>query len=322
MSWLFGDASEPSEGVEEKKRVGPPISILVIDTGKQASDWKSVFKGAEVKGSDRPLRVIQCGWDDIQVMADGPHSRTSCIVNARIKFENGNFQVVTIKPDFVLIRNQVRSLTSDYRSKLYGLMYGNVPSLNSLTSIYMFCERPIVQAELNRLSKEHSEKFRVVPQSYFCSFNSFFYGNKFPAVVKVGDAHAGFGKMKIANHKDMEDFKSGKFDLRIQKIGNHYRAYKRISVSGTWKTNTQTSHCEEIKMTDEYKFWADEASKLFGGLDICTVDAIHNAKDGKEYIMEVNDTASGLLPDRQKHDNAHIRELVLGKLTTTVSSAS
>jgi len=176
----------------------------------------------------------------------------------------------------------------------------------------------------------HGERFRLVPQSYFASYKEFFYGNTFPAVVKVGSAHAGFGKMKIANHKDMEDFKSvlavadkyctaepfieGKYDLRIQKIGSHYRAFKRMSISGTWKTNTQSSHVEEIEVKPEYKFWADEAAKMFGGLDILTVDAIHNIKDGKEYIMEVNGTSTGLLPGRQAEDDAHIRDLVLSKI--------
>jgi hypothetical protein len=28
---------------------------------------------------------------------------------------------------------------------------------------------------------------------------------------------------------------------------------------------------EEIELTPEYKFWADEASKIFGGLDILAV---------------------------------------------------
>ena len=87
--------------------------------------------------------------------------------------------------------------------------------------------------------------------------------------------------MKVANHHDWEDFRSvmmmtdGKYttaeefiegacDLRIQKIGNAYRAYRRTAVSGNWKTNTGTSMVEEIELLDRYKLWADEASKLFG----------------------------------------------------------
>ena len=39
----------------------------------------------------------------------------------------------------------------------------------------------------------------------------------------------------------------------------------------------------EIPLTDRYKLWADEASKLFGGLDILTVDAIHANGKGMCY---------------------------------------
>jgi synapsin len=284
---------------------------------------------------DSPIfsQVVQCGWDDFTIMADGPTSSSPCIVSVKQEEKEGNgrrVRVVTVKPDFCLIRNEVTGNKTHFKNKLYGLMYANIPSVNSLSSIYMFCERVIVQGQLNMLQKRHKDKFRLLPQSYFASSASFFYGNSFPAVVKLGSHHAGFGKMRIQNHKDMEDFKSiiavtpkyctaepfleGKFDLRIQKIGRHYRAFKRSTISGTWKTNTQSSHVEEIKMTDEYKFWADEASQMFGGLDILTVDAIHSAKDGKEYIMEVNGTSSGLLPNRAEEDNGYIRDLVLEKL--------
>jgi hypothetical protein len=57
-----------------------------------------------------------------------------------------------------------------------------------------------------------------------------------------------------------------------------YRAFKRISVSGNWKTNTGTSMIENIDLTDNFKHWADLASDMFGGLEICTVDAIFSKK--------------------------------------------
>eukprot|EP00466_Bigelowiella_natans_P003820 jgi/Bigna1/86822/estExt_fgenesh1_pg.C_140076 len=362
-SWLFGsgeDTAREKGGTDSKSSSTaggkPPIMILAVDSAhKSGTKWENVFKGSKIPECDRPIKVVQCGWDDFHVMADGPHTSTSCIINVRTEI-GGVKRVITVKPDFVLIRNEVTALSHDNRNKLYGLMYANVPSVNSLSSIYMFCERPIVQGELNRLAKLHKGKgpdnefllvvmriesfpggnnrspvLNKVPQSYFASYQGFFYG---------------YGKMKVANHKDMEmkklrytnvflliqDFKSvlavadkyctaepfidGKYDLRIQKIGNKYRAFKRISVSGTWKTNTQSSHVEVIPLTKKYKFWADEAANMFGGLDILTVDAIHNAKDGKEYIMEVNGTSSGLLPTHQEEDDGHIRDLVLEKLNS------
>eukprot|EP00947_MAST-08B_sp_MAST-8B-sp1_P000919 g919.t1 len=177
----------------------------------------------------------------------------------------------------------------------------------------------------------------VMPQCYFSNHRQMMYTKQFPAVAKVGAAHAGVGKMKVADHHDFEDFRSvvamtkgdyctaepfveGEYDLRIQKIGTHVRAFKRISLSGAWKTNTGSAHLEQIEVTDKYRRWADEASKIFGGLDICTVDAIHDAATGKELILEVNGTSSGLAPDDAitAEDNGHIRDLVLAKMNAAL----
>ena len=46
-------------------------------------------------------------------------------------------------------------------------------------------------------------------------------------------------------------------------------------------------------MTARYRLWADSAAATFGGLEIVTVDALHRAKDGKEFILEMNGTSSG-----------------------------
>jgi len=166
---------------------------------KDKYDWNKVFSGATLRDGTKIL-VVQVGWDDFHVNAE-PHK---CIVHI-----NPKAGPPTIEPDFVLVRNEVRTVSKDFRNLLYGLMFSGVQSVNSLSSIYSFCERPIIQAELNRLSRQLGrEVFPVVDQSYFSGFSSMMYGNAFPAVCKVGHAHAGIGKMKIANHRDMEDFRS------------------------------------------------------------------------------------------------------------------
>jgi hypothetical protein len=226
-----------------------------------------------------------------------------------------SIMAISFRVDFCLVRNEVYRPSADYRNILFGLMFGNVPSVNSLQSIYMFLERPIVQggefisvhptvfqshlikwfpaflhslslaqsidliyhpffypplcahsnstpfipfrdtSALNRVANEIGrEMFPVVDQSYYCNHQALMYGNTFPAVVKVGAAHAGVGKMKVANHHDMEDFRSimamthgnyctaepflnGEFDLRIQKIGSHYRLVAKLKceqVTNAW----------------------------------------------------------------------------------------
>merc|ERR1711920_22465 len=117
-------------------------------------------------------------------------------------------------------------------------------------------------------------------------------------------------------HCFVEPFIKGDFDLRIQKIGEHYRAFKRTDVSGEWKTNTGTAIMDEVECNDRWRAWADAASEMFGGLDILTVDAIVEEGSGRELILEVNGTSSGLHPERAAEDNMHIRDLTLQRMNS------
>lgn len=315
---------------------GAAATLLVIQA--DAYDWEGIFSGCHLQDG-RPIRVVQTGWDQLVVSADSPSMSARTPVLVHVKPPAGKMRGPgTIKPDFVLVRNEVRGGThlEDNRGALYGLMFAGVPAVNSLESIYSFCERPIVQGELHKIQRRLGvDQFPVIAQSYFDSHRAMMYGGAFPAVVKVGHAHAGMGKMRVADHHHWEDVRSvvamtdgkyctaepfydGEYDLRIQKIGDHFRVFRRTSMSGDWKTNTGTSIVEEVEVTGRYRMWAEEASGMFGGLDICTVDVLHDRDTGQEYILEVNGTSSGLCPDQADEDNAHIRELTLSKMNAAL----
>ncbi len=146
----------------------------------------------------------------------------------------------------------------------------------------------------------------------------------------VGTVHAGFGKMKLDKKSDFEDFKTctslyndyfttEKFipnvahDLRLQKIGNHYRVYSRSSDS-SWKNNwgnMQFKHHDEIP--ERYIQWMDKVGAMFEGMDMFALDVMVDT-DGREHIIEINDSSMGLLWEKEEEDNIKIRDLVIQRM--------
>lgn len=63
-------------------------------------------------------------------------------------------------------------------------------------------------------------------------------------------------------------------------------------------------------MSERHRAWVDQVAQLFGGLDICAIELLVG-KDGREYIIEVNDSALSLMGDSQEEDRRHIADLFL-----------
>ena len=371
MQAWFAGAKAPSAAAADRGPRPAPATLLVLQ--EDAYDWPTIFTGSRLRDG-RPIRVVQTGWEHIGVHVDTYSSAGLCVEVTRLARtaslpEGGEPRYpLTVRPDFVLIRNEVRTPLFDGRSRLSGLMFADVPSLNSLESVYMMCDRPAMQGQLhklhrrlnkqanqqtqthiiiqtyntykhkatqNKLHRRLGEEFPVMPQHFASTHRSLFYGYTFPAVVKVGSAHAGAGKMKIIDHRQMSDFRSvlammpeehclvepfvvGESDLRIQRIGEHYRAFRRVGMSGDWKTNTGCSLMEEVECSARWRRWVHEAASMFGGLDIFAVDAITEDGTGQEHILEVNGTSIGLHPDHAAEDNLHIRDLALAQMNAAL----
>jgi len=335
MKLLKSFGKEKAKEVNHYKRENENQKILLVLETEEKHDWKKTFAGTKINGNE--VVVVQADWRSITLtgVSDfGKNRQTKVFVDVL------HSTPFTISPDFLLIRSVVCVFKPEhnYRNLLHGFQFGDVPSVNSLHSVLCGIERPWVFGELLKIRKRLGrENFPLIPQNYYPEYRTMrFCGPTFPAVVKVGHAHAGYGKMIISDHHAFEDFSSiialnkdyvtgepflkGKHDLRLQKIGDQYRAFKRTSL-GNWKTNTGTSIIEDIEMTDLYKSWVDAASSIFGGLDICALDVLVT-EDDEHFILELNDGAIGFSPDHQEEDMAAVRDVVVRKMREIFESLS
>jgi len=300
---------------------------LVID--EPGINWSSLFSGRHIH-DDWDIRVEQAQFQEISVSAT---SQGGAVVSVKEDKENGKPARV-FKPDFLLIRQNLKNATEDYKNVLLGFQYGGVPSINSLRSIYNFQDKPWVYAHMRDIQRDMGvERFPLIEQSYYPDHRDMEPECQFPCIFKVGHAHGGLGKVKVetetafhdlasvvavsGQYVTVEQYVEAQYDLHIFKIGDFYRALKcshccdcrRKSLSGNWKTNLEQSVLEEVPVEDRYKQWIDKVSSMFEGLAICSLEAVVG-KDGKEHIIEVNDCALTLLGERQRDDMEIIAELV------------
>ncbi|XP_026476559.1 synapsin-like, partial [Ctenocephalides felis] len=137
------------------------FTLLVIDD--QNTDWSKYFRGKKLH-NDYDIRVEQAEFKELSLIASGEQG---CTVSMAV-YRSGTKVMRSFRPDFVLIRQNLRDASEDNRSLLLGLKYGGVPSVNSLSSIYNFQDRPWVFAHLMQLQRRLGrENFPLIEQTYY-----------------------------------------------------------------------------------------------------------------------------------------------------------
>ncbi|XP_013919384.1 PREDICTED: synapsin-2-like, partial [Thamnophis sirtalis] len=123
------------------------------------------FRGKKVHG-EYDIKVEQAQFSEVSLIAqaDGNYS-----VNVQA-FRNGIKVVKSFKPDFVLVRQHSFSMAEneDFRNLIIGMHYASIPSVNSLESIFNFCDKPWVFAQLVSIYRSlGAEKFPLIEQTFY-----------------------------------------------------------------------------------------------------------------------------------------------------------
>lgn len=54
-------------------------------------------------------------------------------------------------------------------------------------------------------------------------------------------------------------------------------------------------------------------SEIFGGLEVCALELVVG-KDGREHIIELNDSATSFMGDSQEEDRRYLADLVFQRM--------
>lgn len=302
--------------------------VLVISSPHE--NWYKICE----KYSD-VFNVEQACWEDVS-LTSYPETVVVNLSQAVHPISPQQKKRRTITPNIVLIRMLCRYVgiklgaNSDFRNVLYGFLHANIPMVNSFSAVLCELERPIMMGRLKQIEKKlGKDVFTVIPQTYYSEASEMVVSPEVPFVIKYSYPHAGYGKIRIRDYHDFPDFRSivaldnyytqaeplidSEYEVRIVFIApDYYRAHKRQSTN--WKVNFGTSNIrEDIEFTPKYKMWVDEIRKEFPDIDTFCIDTII-AKDGKEYILEMNGSAQGFAPEHCDEEHTKLCELVISKL--------
>lgn len=122
-------------------------------------------------------------------------------------FRNGTKVVRSFRPDFVLIRQNLRDACEDNKNLLLGFKFGGVPSINSLHAIYNFQVREVLVCSWNIkglvqyiYSKRKSgfvHAMKSVAAPLFLNFNSRWGCGKYQLPFSSTATEAAFGVFGI-----------------------------------------------------------------------------------------------------------------------------
>ena len=112
--------------------------------------------------------------------------------------------IISFMPDFVLFRQNLRDAGADYKKLLISLGYGRVLGVNSLQAVYNFQDKPwVFGALVGIMKKVGRDNFPLISQNFYPDWVGMGEIQPgLPAVLKIGHAHGGLGKIRAGTSNE------------------------------------------------------------------------------------------------------------------------
>ncbi|XP_071657305.1 synapsin-1 isoform X3 [Patagioenas fasciata] len=292
----------------------PPL-LLVI--GPPDTDWVQLFKGKSVHG-DAELRVEQAQFAQLSLVASTHGGLSVAIGNRRFR------------PDFVLVREAPAGPDPGGAPQrlLAGLHMGGVPGSDPLPAAWALRDPRNTFAQLVKLQRELGpEEFPLVPQRFCTRPRGLLAAPTFPMTVTLSPAPSGAGQARVGSPEALglvaaamggnragalvTMTPNGTQRVRVTRIGGTDRALSWSLAAGD--PTGAGPQLQPMAVSARHRCWLDACARLFGGLDICGVEALRGP-DGREHILEVLGSWVPLEGPGAAQDRARIVELVLGRM--------
>ncbi len=196
------------------------------------------------------------------------------------------------RPDGILWRLGAVTPKESHRACIELIRLAGVPCVNPPTCILKGYDRLSMLIDLKRLGLPVID-FSVVVGDIQTPL-------RYPAVLKFGNLHGGFGKCLVRNDAEVEDALTEisqtpyigieplidySADIRCLVVGDDVWAMSRRSED--WRANVNTSHYELISPPKQLLDWSQTVRHAFGA-DALGLDFLTQA-DGSFVLLESND---------------------------------
>ncbi|CAG9819116.1 unnamed protein product [Phaedon cochleariae] len=141
--------------------LGAEVSSSTPSVTSGNTDWGKYFRGRRI--GDCEIRVEQAEFREITVTATADAATVSMTV-----LRGGTRVGRSFRPDFLLVRQNMRDAGEDYKRLLLALKFGGVPSINNLNAIFNFQDKPWVFGHLVQLQRRlGKENFPLIEQTFY-----------------------------------------------------------------------------------------------------------------------------------------------------------